>query len=139
MPVDRLGAFSKGSRLGTLLWRLKYGQDPKCYKPAVLLLAKEMSLQSHIGTRLCEMAVHEWLLPHCPTCQGARELIIGPKRIVCLECDGYGVKRYSDQERDNFLGSRFKPWGRKYGRVQSRLTGEDRAINPKMIEELERT
>jgi len=138
MPVDRLGAFSKGSRLGTLLWRLKYGQDHKCYKPAVLLLAKEMSLQSLIGTRLCAMAIHEWLLPHCEVCRGAREMIIGPKRIVCLECEGYGVKRYSNRERDQFLGSRFKPWGKKYGLVQVRLSSEDKAINPKMNEELER-
>lgn len=129
MPIDRIGAFSRGSRMGTLLWRLKYGHDASCFKPAVFLLVKEAQLKSAIGTRLCSMAITEWLLPQCGTCNGARELIIGPKRIVCEDCKGYGVKRYSDRERDAYLGARFKPWRSKYSKALGLLTGNDMSVN----------
>lgn len=138
MPVDRIGAFSRGSRLGTLLWRLKYSHDASAYRPATLLLAKRESLQSTVGLRLVEMALNEWLLPQCSTCHGARELIVGPRRIICIECKGYGVKRYSNRERDSFLGFRFKPWARKYAHLWATLTGEDKQISPVMDWQLER-
>lgn len=137
-PVDRVGAFSKGARLGTLLWRLKYGKDMSCFKPAAFLLAKEAQLQTAIGFKVCELAISEWLLPECETCRGAREVIFGPKRIICPACDGYGVKRYTNRERDSFLGSRFKPWIRRYEKACAELTARARSINPTMNAELER-
>lgn len=138
MPVDRLGAFAHANRLGTLLWRLKFTHDAKSYKPAVLLLAKRMSLQSDIGIRLCHMAITEWMLPQCQACLGSRELIVGPRRIICEDCDGYGVKRYSNRQRDAFLGSRYKPWARKYNKVWRWLTTDERDISRVMAEQLER-
>lgn len=137
-PIDRIGAFSKGNRLGTLLWRIKYGKDLSCFKPAALLLAKETQLQTPIGYRVCELAISEWLLPECETCRGAREVIFGPKRIVCPSCEGYGVKRYENWERSRFIGSSFKPWVRRYGKVCDELTAKARSINPTMSAELER-
>lgn len=150
-PLDRIGAFSKGGRLGTLLWRLKYGKDLTCFKPAALLLAKDTSMESPIGRRVCELAISEWLLPECDTCRGAKEMIVGPKRIVCPSCEGYGVRRYSDSERDRILrrgetpeeirrwrNVRFKPWTKKFAAICEELTKSARAINPKMNTELER-
>lgn len=137
-PVDRIGAFARGSRLGTLLWRLKFAHDAKAYRPATLLLAKRESLQSTVGLRLVEMALNEWLLPQCSTCNGARELIVGPRRIICMECKGYGIRRYSNRERDRFLGYRFKPFARKYAHLWTTLSGEDKLISPVMDWQLER-
>lgn len=139
MPVDRIGAFSRGSRLGTLLWRLKYGNDGACFKPAVFLLVKAAQLKSTPGMRLCAMALTEWLLPHCQTCNGAKELIVGPKRIICDTCQGYGVKRYSDKERDLYLGMKFKPFRHKYTKVVQLLTGNELSVNPVMMEQLEKS
>lgn len=137
MPVDRLGAFSRGTRIGTLLWRLKYSHDAASYKPVVYLIAKQQSLESPIGMRLVEMALREWMLPQCQTCLGARELIVGPKRIICTDCGGYGFKRYSNRERDKFLGCRFKPWHKKYNKVWAVIVGGDRTTSWTMNEQLE--
>lgn len=139
MPIDRIGAFSRGSRLGTLLWRLKFSHDSSAYKPATLLLAKRESLQSAVGLRLVEMALNEWLLPQCSTCNGARELIVGPRRIICDDCDGYGIRRFTDRERDRFMGCKFRKWARKYNKVWASLTGDDKGINPVMDWQLEKT
>ena len=138
MPIDRIGAFSRGSRLGTLLWRLKYASDASCFKPAVFLLAKGTSLQSEIGKRVCAMAVSEWLMPNCLTCFGAKEMIFGQKRVTCPDCEGHGVKRYADKERDRYLGSRFKPWAKKYAAVMALLTGAEKSVNPVMHDQLEK-
>lgn len=150
-PVDRVGAFSKGARLGTLLWRLKYGLDMACLKPASFLLAKEVQLESEIGIRVCELAISEWLLPECEVCRGAKEVLIGPKLILCPGCDGFGVRRYEYWERDRFLRrgkspeelhrfrkARFRPWIRKYAKAVAVLTKHSLRINPTMNAELER-
>lgn len=138
VPIDRIGAFSKASRLGTLLWRLKFSHDAAAYKPAVLLLAKYEQLGTPIGTRLVELAIKEWLLPQCQFCNGAKEMIIGLKRVICPQCEGYGMRRYTDRERNAFLGSPFKGWRRKYNRMWSNLGGNEKIVNPVMDAQLER-
>lgn len=85
------------------------------------------------------MALSEWLLPHCETCRGAKEMIAGPKRIICPTCEGYGVKRYSDRERQLFLGFKFKPFAKKYARIVAMLTAHEKGVNPVMNEQLEKT
>ena len=137
MPVDRLGAFSRSSRLGTLLWRLKYAYDPTVYWRAVDMLALETSA----GLRLCELVLREWLDQNCPACSGARELIAGDKRIVCPSCDGLGLKRHSDHARARFMGYSIASWRKHahlYKRVLERLTHADRQVSATMHAELER-
>jgi hypothetical protein len=67
-PVDRIAAFSRGERLGTLLWRLKWGHDATCYKRAIHGLSEATGQRSALGLRLCAMLVWEWLNPNCSNC-----------------------------------------------------------------------
>ena len=137
MPVDRLGAFSRAPRLGTVLWRLKYAYDPTVYWRAVDLLSRESS----VGLRLCELVIREWLDQNCPNCNGAMELIAGDRRIVCPSCDGSGVKRHSDHARAAFMGLSLTQWrthAPRYKRALERLTRAERLVSATMHAELER-
>lgn len=139
---DRVAALAGASRLGSALWRLKYSNDPKVYKSAVLLLAKRMGWKnSDMLQRICELAIREWLLGMCIECKGAREVIVGDLRITCPSCEGIGVKRYSDRERERFVGLEARSWDRwvkKYEAVQAAMTGEDIRVNAIVSIKLER-
>lgn len=100
-PVVRIAALAKAPRLGSMLWRLKYGADAACYKTAALLHARR--LPRYIGHTMrrqaAETALREWLSDLCHTCLGAREMMIGERRVVCGTCNGLGMRRYSDRDR----------------------------------------
>jgi hypothetical protein len=138
-PVDRLRAFSKAPRLGTLLWRLKYDLDPYVYKQAVLLLANRARCKTPITRRLCELAIREWMDQHCRACRGARELIAGDRRLICPTCQGTGLHRHSDRSRAIFMGMEagtWKKWAKKLADVSEHLTAAERRVNVQMHVEL---
>lgn len=139
--VDRIAAMGLVTRLGSKLWRLKYGNDPKAFKTAYLLLAKRLGWRDTLLVRLCDLAVREWCLPMCGTCHGAKEIIEGDLRIVCAECEGIGVKRYTDRERERLLGippRAWEKWAKKYEKAQEALTTEEIRVNTVLNLQLER-
>ena len=141
MPVDRLAAFSRAERLGTLLWRLKWGHDATSFQPAVEGLSEATGQRSALGVRLCGMLVWEWLNPNCENCKGARELIAGERRIVCPKCEGLGIKRYSDRERARYMNMSLEKWRKLSGKVKpvvEVLTKAERQVSARMHLELER-
>lgn len=137
MPVDRIAAFSKAPRLGTLLWRLKWGFDATVYKRTIELLAEE----AHTSMKMAEMLIREWLNPNCESCNGAKELILEDRRIQCPKCQGLGLKRYSDHARARFMDMRLEDWREispQVKRVTQRLNRAERLVNSTMHYELER-
>jgi len=137
MPVDRIAAFSRASRLGTLLWRLKWGFDATVYKRTTELLADE----AHTSPKMAEMLIREWLNPNCEACRGAKETILCDRRILCPKCQGLGLKRYSDHARARFMDMRLEDWREISGqvkRVTQRLNRAERLVNSTMHYELER-
>lgn len=137
MPIDRIAAFSRASRLGTLLWRLKYGFDASVYQRTADLLASE----SHTTTQLAEMLIREWLNPNCEQCGGNCEYLISDKRIVCPKCNGLGLKRYSDHARARFMDMTVEDWRKvsnQVKRVMDTLTRAERLVSATMHAELER-
>lgn len=139
---DRIAALAGASRLGSALWRLKYGNDPAVYKIALFLLCKRMKFgDAKVLQRLAELAIHEWMMPMCQTCNGAKELIVGDLRAVCSACEGAGVKRYTDRERERFMTlppRSWEKWQKKYESVQAVMTGEDIRVNTTVAYRLER-
>lgn len=137
MPVDRIAAFSRASRLGTLLWRLKYGFDASVYQRTADLLATE----AHTTSKLAEMLIREWLNPACEACRGAQELILEDRRILCPKCGGLGLKRYSDHARARFMEMSVEDWRKlsnQVKRVMEALTRAERLVSATMHAELER-
>lgn len=100
-PLDRLTAFSGASRLGTLLWRLKYANDAKAFKPASWLVAR--ALPRHISNSLrisvAGRALKEWCLSMCETCRGAKQIPEGDKLVDCRTCQATGKRRHTDHDR----------------------------------------
>lgn len=134
--VDKLTAFCYADRLATLLWRLKYGNDKTAYKPIVMLLAKSLKpMNRNISIKIAEQALYEWLFPFCPACLGAKEVMAGELRVVCRACNGVGVARYSDREREMKVGGNFSKQIENIHRI---ITGMDIQPGREMRKRLER-
>jgi hypothetical protein len=123
-PVTRIAAFSMSPRLGTLLWRLKYANDAKAHKPAMLIIASKLPRHFPLPykQRVAEAALREWLHDSCRVCNGARELVTETLRIACTGCEGSGKHRYSDKERERNLGG---PGVKMIARAMAVITGSD--------------
>ncbi len=100
-PLDRVTAFAGASRLGTLLWRLKYANDPRAFKPASLLIGKKLPRNLHGSMRItiAQRALKEWCMPMCETCNGAKEVMRGDKMVECKTCNGTGKRRHTEVDR----------------------------------------
>ena len=96
-PITRIAAFSRAPRLGTVLWRLKYGKDHGLHNQAVAMLAKALPRNISYYRRILASTngLDEWLNDKCRTCRGAKELIAGKRRIACPQCDGLGMQRHT--------------------------------------------
>ena len=106
-PITRIAAFAGSTRLGTLLWRVKYANDPKSYRPALLLIVKV--LPNHVSrptrTRIADWALKEWLHDMCRDCLGAKYMMVEERKIICQTCQGLGKHRYTNKERATALRS----------------------------------
>lgn len=105
-PITRITAFAGSTRLGTLLWRVKYANDPKAFRPAVLLIVKAMPGRTpwHLRARIADWCLREWLHDMCRTCLGAKYIMADERKIVCATCDGLGKHRYTNRERSLGMG-----------------------------------
>lgn len=140
-PIARVGAFCFADRLGTLLWRCKYANDHKAFKPAVLLLARELPMRMTLGFRkkLSEQALREWLFPICRRCFGAKEIMGGNLKVTCPACNGLGLYRWEDLERGKALGlENVAAVSRHFTRLSSVLSAFDRRVAAVVRDQLER-
>ncbi len=123
-PIDRVAALSRASRLGSALWRLKYGDDVTLLTTAAELLAnkartdsrvRELTPYTRVGRRpellllICQYLIGEWLQDNCNTCGGRGRTGLGRGGIrgigkLCLSCKGSGKRRINGAERGRALG-----------------------------------
>jgi len=135
--VDRLRALSTAPRLATLLFRLFYDNDSTVLDQAIA----ELSRVAQKPSKLVEMALHEAMAPNCRRCNGARELIIGERRIVCSSCEGTGLHRYTNNWRASYLRcsvSEAKRHGAAMQHIHDVIGTYDRLCNAAMSFKLER-
>ena len=98
--LDRLTAFSLATRLGTLLYRLKYDLDSSVHNDAVSALRQAAG----VSLEAASVAISEWLDPNCKRCGGKAQMKVAEKLILCPACtDHPGKHRFSDQSRASFL------------------------------------
>lgn len=140
-PADRVLAFSYApERASTALWRLKYRKDMSSYRTCSSLLTQRLRLRTRLSRKLVHLALFEWLNPHCSYCNGAKEMIVRKRRIICNKCKGLGIQRYSDMKRSEVSGIEMQDI-RKGGRVLARIHDEidklDRAVNGVMTVKLQ--
>lgn len=146
--VDHLAALAKCDRLASLLWRLRYGHDRTCLKPAVALLSRRVHdlagkhrwrySSPDIFDKMAALAIAEWVEDSCPKCHGT-----GRKSRFkeCAKCNGTGKLVMSQASRASMLGissqAFAKSWDDRYFTVQSILTMLDIQANRQVNIELD--
>ena len=136
----RIGAFAHAGKLGMLLWEWKNAGLPKgqeCENLLTRRAAKRLKIR-HVGEQIrdymilrlaCRQVLVEWYLPECPACHGVKEVSGEHKRVICEECEGFGLKRYTDVERAIKLGIEpgeyRKVWDKRFREIRDMVVGHD--------------
>ena len=102
--IDKVAASGLCDELGILLWKAKYMLETAAYRNAELRLKEKVKEQfkreaSLICDKVTEQGLREYLSDRCKACLGAKEMIVGSKRITCEACSGFGIRRFTDFER----------------------------------------
>jgi hypothetical protein len=145
--IDRVAAAGKCSRLGLDLWKARYLLEVKAYQDVseslrLHYLNKYKAESQGMAEKIVSACLHEFLGPVCLVCSGRRELIAGDLKITCAECDGSGLRRYSDLDRARHMQLSLHYvhlLSRKIGWLMGELHDLDRAVNSVIAAELERT
>ena len=102
--ADIVGALSFTTKLGSMLWRVKWGNDKNAVRPTAALLSKKIAKkgerQGRFLMRLAMIALQEYVDTRCHHCKG-RGHVVNADRVVssCTHCEGTGIARISDQRR----------------------------------------
>ena len=108
--VTALGAAGILTPLGVALYRVYVANDRHAYWEAMARLAKLVRTKN--STRLpyswreaiAKQAMNEVVFPMCTRCMGSREIMQDQLTIPCTQCDGSGVRKFSDEERAKAIG-----------------------------------
>ena len=134
---ERIAALSRAGKLGSLMWRWRYGgQDLALFASNLLTrrAAKRLKIRGYQADyeklrKLCAQVLREWYSPECQTCLGVKEVAGEHKRIVCEACNGVGIKRYGDYERSEAIGvslATYKAiWDKRFREVHAMSTAMD--------------
>jgi hypothetical protein len=140
-PVVRIGALAAAPRFGTLLVRLKAGNDARAYAPCVLIIAGKLPRQVGFGIRkrIADCALREWIVDGCHACMGSGVAMMGNKKIACHACQGTGKHRYSDGERASQLKvANAGKWARLMMQAHRAIAGADGIAGMVVRQQLER-
>lgn len=105
MDTDTLAAAALASRIGVLLYRVKYVRDAHAYRPLLVMWRKavrRMAAQRHWReqwnpTRIAKLSLDYWIGDQCDPCNGTGFPMLegiptrSPK--MCQHCEGTGVKK----------------------------------------------
>lgn len=144
--IDKVAASGLCDGLGVLLWKAKYMLESEAYKGAQHELEKRVKEKFNkeagsICDLLAEQTLREYLSDACRTCNGAKELIVDKRRIICEDCSGCGIRRYTDFERARSMKlayGRVKTLERHFGWALNLVLTLDEQVNGAMIYFLER-
>lgn len=141
--VDRVAAGAKANELGLLLWKAKYLLEPDAYKRAQTLLnaiyGKRYRDSQPVASALVGQALREFLAPSCRACRGVGEMMVNDRRVICDDCGGSKLHRYSDMERAGTMHLSFaltKHCAHKLQWLLGVMGDEDRKVNAVMMSEL---
>jgi len=144
--IDRIAAAGRCPRIGCELWRARYALDAMSYHSARKGLIKVYrerytSEFESIIEKVVDQALHEHLSPACETCLGSGEVVCGELKVVCPECMGHRVRRYSDSERSRMMQvsyQRSKSLAHKLAWLLNKMGTWEAQVNVIMNNELER-
>ncbi len=118
-PVEYCAAMAGTSALSSDIHRAK-DYDPTALKRAILTLAakaikagrsRRLPLSRAQAECMAIAALLERIRFQCRTCKGAAVVIEGDLKVICEDCAGAGVHRYSDKVRAKMCGIPAGKWG----------------------------
>lgn len=136
VPIDRVGALARASKLGRALWHWRYAGQP-CHREVLALTVRKAQGRFQISRRhpdyeilirASKQMLIEWYFPKCRSCRGAAEQIIDNKRVLCPNCEGTGLHRYGDYERIDGLGvdkQEYRRWEPRLRDIHLIISGAD--------------
>ena len=144
--VDKVAASGLCDELGVLLWKVKYMSESWAYKKAREELIKRHQERffgevDTLRSSVVDQCLHEFLSDKCKWCKGAKEMIVGERRVVCDACQGYGIRKYTDSDRAKYMKQslgRIKSLQRQFNFLHDLIGTLDRKVNSMMCEQLER-
>lgn len=154
--IDRIGALSRATALGSALWRWGYAGDASSLGSALkhLLRKAQRRVKVYKGHKdfalllnTCKMVLYEWRFHNCESCGGGGEVesdfdLTGKStKVKCHVCTGTGKKRYSDGERMAHLNIEphlYRKWEKQISEVWICLAGSDGGTGAICREQLER-
>lgn len=153
-PIERIAALRHSGRLGSALFRMKFGLDRasagKAYLFAVRRASKRLRIAPHHPDyptlRLAvKQALVEWYSPFCRACNGVgiihadRHSAKGGVDHVCPRCTGSGQHRYADHERRDMLRvEKLGKWSDRITQILHILGAAETGLVAKAREDLER-
>ena len=102
--IDRVAAAGKVTNIA--LWDTAYGLShaglAKLERDLTHVLEQRYKGEQQCA-KIANQAVLEWVFGACPRCQGSGEVLHSNKIVVCPECAGAKLHRYSDEERSRMM------------------------------------
>ena len=144
--IDRVAASGKAPRLGLDIWKAAYGLESKAFNDAIealteAYLGRYKRESPELAAKICEQIVGEYIAQFCISCQGSREVMCGDLKVICNDCAGSGVRKYTDAERARMMKISFGlvcAIRHKFSWAYNHLSENDKAVNIVMVRELER-
>lgn len=144
--IDRVAASGRVTRLGLDLWKARYMLEVSSYHAARKALLEKCAnkwqrLNYDVTRRIVDQCLMEFIAPFCLTCRGAKEIIIEKRRIVCYDCAGVGVRRFTDSDRASAMNLSFdqtQKLGGKFRWLLDAIMTWDGEVNAILAVELER-
>lgn len=144
--IDRVAASGKVDALGLRLWKAKYMLESQAYLDARVrmqgrYLKRWPKCPPWMKLKIIEQCLAEYIAPQCVACRGAKEMIVGEKRVICEKCEGSGARRYSDGDRARAMRVSHAEAVRHmsiFDCITDEISFMDSEVNKNLVIELER-
>ena len=143
---DAIAAMAFADRLGSQLWRLKYGNDATSYAPALALVTKRMRGRKKepfaLLSRFAARAIEEYLDDLCHHCGGRGAIYADATAVhACTFCEGTGRKRYGEHDRARAVGlpiDRYRKMASRFSLAAEIITNADSVAARDIADQLSR-
>jgi hypothetical protein len=141
--VDRVAASGRCANIGVALWKAKYMLEATSLCSAHTMLCyvyrtRYPSDPAQWASACAKQALLEYIATQCRVCHGVGELVRDDLRVVCGECSGTALHRYSDDERAALMGREVRARDEKLRWLLGVISAEDGQVNARLNIELER-
>lgn len=119
--IHTLGIASRDSQIGVDAIRFIDGMQPKAYDDIINNLSrkirKTIKCDKKILYKVCQQVVNESIFTFCYTCYGRKELVAENKVFQCVQCNGTGLHRHTDNARAIAIGLSYEAYLKHWAQI----------------------